>query len=89
MSVVSGFVSSLRLCVSAVNMSFRCYNLFSRGNEGTRTASRAANQIHGGAHALLPRLLYPADRAQVQAFLPEMRLLHELRRLLLSPKTHV
>ena len=35
-------------------------------------------------HALLPRLFHAAGKPKVQAFLRPMRLLHELRGLLLS-----
>ena len=60
------------------------YNLFSRGTHRIRTALLPPTEIERRADALLPGLLPAARRAQVQALLPAMRLLHELRGLLLD-----
>jgi hypothetical protein len=60
------------------------YNLLSRGTYGLRTAARPRVEIQRRTDALLPGLLRAAGRTQVQALLPAMRLLHELRGLLLS-----
>ena len=64
----------------------RQYNRFIR--EPIRTAEPARAPEGRGADGLLPGLLDAADGAEVQALLRKVRLLHELRGLLLNHVRH-
>src|SRR5260370_272521 len=63
------------------------YNLVIREGEGSRTAG--APEERRRAHALLPGLFHAPHGAPLQAHLRKLRLLYELRRLLLRPGAHV